>query len=38
LFRREYGDNSRPGLLLHDGEDVEWLSADVVAVPWWKLL
>ena len=29
---------ARPGLLLHGGDSLEWLTADVLAVPWWKVL
>lgn len=34
-FRREYGDASRPGLVIHTGKAIEWLTADALAVPWW---
>ena len=37
-FRAEYGDRSRTGLLLHTGATVEWLTPDVLAAPWWKVL
>jgi predicted AAA+ superfamily ATPase len=37
-FRQEYGKKSRPGLLLHTGSSLEWLSPDVLAAPWWKVL
>lgn len=37
-FRHEYGDRARPGLLLHAGKTAEWLSADVLAVPWWYVM
>jgi hypothetical protein len=37
-FRQEYGKKSRPGLLLHTGNTVEWLGPDVLAAPWWKVL
>ena len=37
-FRREYPDQARAGLLLHAGDTVEWLAADVLAVPWWRVL
>jgi hypothetical protein len=33
-FRQEYGAKSRSGLLLHAGSSVEWLTTDVLAVPW----
>ena len=37
-FRSEYGETSRAGLLLHDGETLEWLAPGVLAAPWWKVL
>ncbi len=37
-FRAEYGDGARAGLLLHAGNEVEWLAPDVLAVPWWRVL
>jgi uncharacterized protein len=36
-FRAEYGKRSLPGLLLHTGTMLEWLTPDVLAVPWWKV-
>jgi predicted AAA+ superfamily ATPase len=38
VFRKEYGDICRPGLLLHTGDRVEWLAPGVLACPWWKVL
>jgi predicted AAA+ superfamily ATPase len=37
-FRQEYGRKARAGLLLHTGQTVEWLTPDVPAVPWWRVL
>ncbi len=37
-FRREYGDRALPGLLVHCGDRVDWLTSEVLAVPWWKLI
>jgi len=37
-FQREYADTSRKGLLLHDGDLVEWLTPDVLAAPWWRII
>jgi predicted AAA+ superfamily ATPase len=37
-FRSEYGKKSRSGLLLHAGKTVQWLTPDVLAAPWWKVL
>jgi predicted AAA+ superfamily ATPase len=38
IFRGEYGSQSRAGLLLHTGTTLEWLTPDVLAAPWWKVL
>lgn len=37
-FRKEYGDRSMPGLLLHGGKQVEWLADGILAVPWWRVV
>jgi predicted AAA+ superfamily ATPase len=37
-FRDEYGRRSRAALLLHTGHSLEWLTADVLAAPWWRVL
>ena len=37
-FRQEYGRKVRAGLVLHAGRTVEWLTPDVLAVPWWRVL
>ena len=37
-FRSEYGEQARAGLLLHSGPALEWLTPDVLAAPWWKVL
>jgi predicted AAA+ superfamily ATPase len=37
-FRGEYGARSRAGLLLHDGEDTEWLAPGILSTPWWRVL
>jgi hypothetical protein len=37
-FRAEYGSAAHAGLLLHTGSAVQWLAADVLAVPWWRVL
>ena len=37
-FRAEYGSQARAGLLLHIGTSVEWLTPDVLAVPWWRVI
>ncbi len=37
-FRAEYGESARHGLLLHTGTTTEWLTPDVLAVPWWTVV
>jgi len=37
-FRREYGRLARSGLLLHGGDSVDWLTPEVLAVPWWLVM
>ena len=37
-FRAEYGERARSGLLLHDGDLVDWIAPDVLAAPWWKVI
>ena len=37
-FCKEYGGQARAGLLIHTGETTEWLTPDVLAAPWWKVL
>jgi predicted AAA+ superfamily ATPase len=37
-FRAEYGRKARAGLLLHTGGTIEWLTPDVLAVPWWRVV
>jgi predicted AAA+ superfamily ATPase len=37
-FRGEYGKKARAGLLLHTGSTLEWLTPDVLAAPWWRVL
>lgn len=37
-FRSEYGKRARRGLLLHDGDLLDWLTPDVLAAPWWRVL
>jgi hypothetical protein len=37
-FRAEYGEQARPGLLLHTGSTLEWIAPDVLAAPWWRVL
>lgn len=37
-FRQEYGPATRAGLLLHGGQETRWLTPDVLAVPWWRVI
>ena len=37
-FQAQYGERSRAGLLLHTGETLEWITPDVLAVPWWRVI
>ena len=37
-FRQEYGRKARAGLLLHTGSAIEWLTPDVLAAPWWRVI
>lgn len=37
-FRKEYADLATAGLLLHTGAATQWLTPDVLAVPWWRVL
>ena len=37
-FQEEYEGDSRAGLLLHCGRDTTWLTNNVLAVPWWRIL
>ncbi|HEX6938253.1 MAG TPA: ATP-binding protein [Longimicrobiales bacterium] len=37
-FRAEYPDRSLPGVLLYTGEETYWLTDDVLAVPWWRVV
>lgn len=38
LFREEYPDLARTGLLLHGGQTVEWIAEGVLAAPWWRVI
>lgn len=37
-FVSEYRDRAPAGLLLHSGTKLEWLTANVLAAPWWRVL
>lgn len=38
VFRKEYPDLARTGLLLHTGPEVEWIADGVLAAPWWRVI
>lgn len=38
VFRNEYPDLARTGLLLHTGPEVEWIAEGVLAAPWWRVI
>lgn len=38
IFREEYPDLARTGLLLHTGHEVEWIAEGVLAAPWWRVI
>lgn len=37
-FRDEYPDLFLGSLLLHDGEEMQWLSEGILGVPWWRVV
>ena len=37
-FRDEYAERFAGGLLLHAGEEVQWLADRVLAAPWYRVL
>ena len=37
-FREEYRDQFVGGLLLHGGSQTQWMSHEILAVPWWRVL
>ena len=37
-FRDEYGESVRGCLVLHAGDQVEWLGPRILAVPWWGVI
>ena len=37
-FRKEYAEQARAGLLLRTGDAIEWLTPDVLAAPWWRVI
>lgn len=37
-FRDAYRESARAGLLLHTGNELRWLSGEVLAAPWWTVI
>ncbi len=37
-FREHYSNRSRCGLLLHNGETLRWITPNVLAAPWWRVI
>lgn len=37
-FRSEYRERARAGLVLHAGRETRWLTDNVLAAPWWRVL
>lgn len=37
-FLTQYEDVTRSGLLLHDGDSIEWIAPNVLAAPWWTII
>ncbi len=38
LFRDEYGERCAGGILLHAGDDTQWMADGVLAAPWWRVM
>jgi predicted AAA+ superfamily ATPase len=38
LFRKEYPDLARAGLLLHTGTETGWIADGILAAPWWRVI
>ena len=37
-LRAEYGKRASAGLLLHNGDMLDWIAPDVLAAPWWRMI
>lgn len=37
-FREEYKGKTRTALLLHTGDQTEWLAPGILAAPWWRVI
>ena len=38
LFRDEYGERCAGGILLHAGDETQWMADGVLAAPWWRVM
>ena len=38
LFKEEYADRFAGGLVLHTGEETQWLAERILGAPWWRVL
>lgn len=38
LFREEYPERCIGGLLLHGGDETQWMAEGILAAPWWRVL
>jgi hypothetical protein len=38
LFKEEYADRFAGGLLLHTGDETQWLADGILGTPWWRVL
>ena len=38
LFRSQYQENCKAGLVLHTGNTLSWLAPNVLAAPWWAVM
>ena len=37
-FLNEYKEDTRSGILIHTGSETAWLTKNVIAVPWWRIV
>ena len=38
LFRSQYQENCQAGLVLHAGDELNWLAPNILAAPWWVVM
>ena len=38
LFRSQYPENCKAGLVLHAGDELNWLAPNILAAPWWSVM